>query len=356
MKGEKMDVLKNVAIQVMHSLRPQDVFSLVSFSDRSEILIPASYISDRRRLEAQIRMLQPSGGTEIFYGLEAAFNEIQRNVDTRRVNHIILVTDGHTYGDEQECLELAERAAQEGIGISAMGIGKEWNDVFLDKLTSRTGGGSKYISKPDDIHRFLLEKFDTLSRILADDVILEFSGTPGAELTYAFRAQPEAGPLPVDSPIHLGAVLKDTNLNVLFEYRIAPSLTNQDSIQMLNGSIKLAIAAIPAPMQPVRINFSRAVKGSAGLEPPPATIIQSLGRLTLYRLQEKARAEVEMGQFELAAQHLKQLATNLLEQGERGLARTALIEADNIMQMQSYSEEGRKEIKYGTRSLLMKNQ
>ena len=62
---------------------------------------------------------------------------------------------------------------------------------------------------------------------------------------------------------------------------------------------------------------------------------------------------MEQGQFELAAQHMKNLATSLLAQGERSLARTALIEAENIAKMQSFSEEGSKEIKYGTRSLIM---
>jgi len=47
------------------------------------------------------------------------------------------------------------------------------------------------------------------------------------------------------------------------------------------------------------------------------------------------------------------LATNLLAQGERSLARTALIEAENITKIQAFSEEGSKEIKYGTRALIM---
>ena len=63
--------------------------------------------------------------------------------------------------------------------------------------------------------------------------------------------------------------------------------------------------------------------------------------------------EVEQGQFELAAQHMKQLATSLLSQGERSLARTALMEAENIEHMQAFTEEGSKEIKYGTRALIM---
>lgn len=353
MKDEKMDMLKNAAIKVMRNLRPQDILSVIAFSDRAEVLIPASYPTDKRKLESLIQMLHPSGATEIFQGLQAAYNEIERNLSQERIDHIILLTDGHTYGDEQQCITLAEEAAAQGIGISAMGIGKEWNDVFLDTLASRTGGSSRYISRLGDIQTFLMEKFETFARTLVDDVVLETKMTPGAEMAYAFRTQPETGPLPIEESIHLGPVLNDSSLNVLFEYRIDPTLTEIDRVSLLNGYLKVSIAGLPTKIPPVPIEFSREVKKEAGGEPPPTIIIQSLGKLTLYRMQERAHTEVSQGQFELAAQHMKQLATSLLAQGERSLARTALIESENIAKMQSFSQEGSKEIKYGTRALIM---
>src|SRR6266542_5847444 len=99
MKGEKMDVVKAAAIQVLRNLRPQDILSIVTFSDRAEVVIPASYYEERSRLEAKIQMIQPSGATEIYKGLEAGVREVMRSVDSSRVNHVILLTDGHTYGD-----------------------------------------------------------------------------------------------------------------------------------------------------------------------------------------------------------------------------------------------------------------
>ena len=353
MKNEKMDVLKNAAIKVMRNLRPQDIFSVVIFSDRAEVLIPATYPHDKRRLESQIQMLQPFGATEIFQGLQAGYNEIQRNAGQERINHIILLTDGHTYGDEQECISLAEQAATQGIGISAMGIGKEWNDIFLDTLASHTGGSSRYISRTEDIQRFLMEKFETFARTLAEDVVLEAKKTSGVEMAYAFRTQPETGPLPMGESIHLGPVLQDSTLHVLFEYLVDASLTSQDRVSLQRGQLKFSIAGMPRPVQPVMIEFSREVRDEPSMEPPPSIIVQSLGKLTLYRMQERAHVEVSQGQFELAAQHMKQLATNLLAQGERSLARTALIEAENIARMQAFSEEGSKVIKYGTRALIM---
>ncbi|MCI0550899.1 MAG: DnaJ domain-containing protein, partial [Anaerolineae bacterium] len=96
MQGEKMDIVKASAIQVLRNLRQQDILSVVAFSDRAEVIIPASYQQDRPRLEAKIQMIQPSGATEMYQGLELGVKEVYRSLDSKRVNHIILLTDGHT--------------------------------------------------------------------------------------------------------------------------------------------------------------------------------------------------------------------------------------------------------------------
>jgi len=168
MQGEKMDLIKAAATQLLRGMRDGDILSVVSFSDRAEVVIPAASYTDRRRMESNIQKIQPSGGTEILQGLEAGLREVQKNFDRRRVNHIILLTDGQTYGDEQACLKLAEDAALQNIAITGMGIGSEWNDIFLDALSSRTGSSSAYISKPRDIERILVEKFQSLANTFAD--------------------------------------------------------------------------------------------------------------------------------------------------------------------------------------------
>ncbi len=355
MKGEKMDVLKKAAIQILRSLRPQDVFSVVVFSDRAEVIIPAVQSFETRELEARIQLLQPSGATEMFQGLNAGFKEMARNANPSKVDHIILMTDGHTYGDEKKCLDLADDAGRQGVGISVMGIGEEWNDAFLDEMASRTGGSSHYIAQVGDIKKFLLEKFESLAKTFADDIILEFESPPGADLAYAFRTQPEAGLLSLESPSHLGPILQDTSLMVLFEYRIDPQLTQKDPATIMKGSINISISSTPSRTERIPLQFSCPVRDEASQEPPPAVIINALGKLALYRLQDKARAEVEAGQLELAAGHLKNLATNLLSRGEAQLANTVLLEIENLHAMHTMSEDGQKAIKYGTRSLLLKD-
>jgi Ca-activated chloride channel homolog len=352
MQGEKMDIVKATAIQVLRNLRPQDILSVVTFSDRAEVIIPASYHQDKIRLEAKIQMIQPSGATEIYQGLEAGVKEVMRSLDGKRINHIILLTDGRTYGDEQQCLGLASKLAQHGIGISGMGIGQEWNDIFLDVLSTRTGGSSAYIAQPQDIKRLLLEKFNALAQTYAEDVTLDTGFVEGVELTYAFRLQPEPSPIALgEDTLHLGAMLQETSTQVIFEYMIHPKAVKSESLTLLDGSLKVAIASQIMPVPPFRMQLRRPITDTPETIPPPPQIIHALSRLMLYRMQERARQEAENGNIDGATRQLKTLASNLLTQGERGLAETILLEMENLQKQNALTIEGSKKIKYGTRSL-----
>jgi Ca-activated chloride channel family protein len=353
MQGEKMDIVKATAIQVLRNLRPQDILSVVTFSDRAEVIIPASYHQEKSRLEAKIQMIQPSGATEIYQGLELGVKEVMRSLDNKRVNHIILLTDGHTYGDEQQCLALASRLAEHGIGISGMGIGQEWNDIFLDVLSTRTGGSSAYIAKPQDIKRLLLEKFNALAQTYAEDISLELKYIEDVELTYAFRLQPDPSPIALgEQALHLGPILQESNTQVIFEYMIHPKAVKSESLILLDGMLKVSISSQVLPVPAFRMRLNRPISTSPETDPPPPQIVQALSRLMLYRMQERARKDLEKGNVDSATRQLQVLASNLLTQGERSLAQTILLEVDHLQKQNSLTIEGSKKIKYGTRSLI----
>ncbi len=352
MQGEKMDLVKAAAIQVLRNLRPQDILSVVTFSDRAEVVIPAAYYQERTRLESKIQMIHPSGATEIFQGLETGVKEVMQSLDSRRVNHIVLLTDGHTYGDEQECLALASRISEKGIGISAMGIGKEWNDIFLDVLATRTGGSSAFIAEPKDIKRLLLEKFHALAQIYADDVTLSLKPLEGIDLAYAFRILPDPSPVLLDSPLRLGSILQDASTQILFEYIIQPKAVKSELTDILDGILKVSIASLPMPVPPVHLHINRPVSTSLESEPPDEKVVQALSRLMLFRMQERAREEVKNGRIDAATRHLQSLASNLIAQGERSLAQTIMLEVDHLQKQSALSSEGSKKMNYGTRALL----
>jgi Ca-activated chloride channel family protein len=353
MQGTQMDTVKSTAIELIRQLRPIDTFAIVVFSDRAEVLIPATSHLDRTQAETSIRMLQPHGGTEIFQGLEMGLSEIQRHRSRNHKNHMILITDGRTYGDETQSLALAQRAAEMGITISGLGIGSKWNDAFLDNLASATGGNSMYVAKPKDIRKFLKEKFSELNQSYAENVVYHFDAGENARLRYAFRLLPETAPLETESPMHLGGLPHDNPLSVLLEFEVTDIPDSANQVLLLDGRISFDIPSKTTPTTAIRLKLSRGVSEEMDNEAPPPAIVQAMSRLTLYRMQERARKDVGDGRILEATRRLQNIATHLLAQGNRELARTVLAEANYIQQHQTFSEDGEKNLKYGTRSLLL---
>ena len=353
MMGEKMEVAKAAAIRLVRMLRPQDLFSLVVFGDRAEVLLSSGLRRDSNQTQSRIQAIRPGGATEIYRGLEAAMGELRRGLEPSRGSHLIVLTDGHTYGDEPACLKLADEAARLNISISGFGVGSDWNDVFLDELVGRTGGNSAYISNAQDIERSLVEKFRMISRILIDSVTLEAQTTPGVTLTYAFRTQPAGGPIELQERLQLGAVVQDLPLRVLFEFSIEASAAQNSEVTLLEGTLNAEVRNRPTAWSPMNVRMELPVDSTAAEQPPPASLMGALSTLALYRLQERARREAKAGEYEAATRHLRNLAARLEAQGEHGLSKTAMLEAQSIEHKKVLSEKGGKEIKYGTRALLL---
>jgi Ca-activated chloride channel family protein len=250
-------------------------------------------------------------------------------------------------------MQVAQEAANLGIGISTFGIGSKWNDSFLDNLASCTGGSSMFVSKPGDITQFLNEKFSGLIASYADRVSFNFETGPGVELRYAFRLRPEVSVLETLPPVQLGRVPVESNAQVLLEFFVQPVPAHTGHVILADGHLTFDIPSRFIPTYTTRLRLDRSASSDPFPEPPPSAIVKAMSKLTLYRMQEKVQQDLDTGNIGAATRRLQYLATHLFTKGERELASKVMGEAVHIQQNHRFSEEGWKHIKYGTRGLLL---
>lgn len=353
MAGQRMDMVKSSTTQLLRRLDPADTLSIVTFNDHAEIILPATRGENYNTIVSRISLLQTGGGTEIFKGLNAGLKEVNKNISPTSLNHIILITDGRTYGDEDKSLALAEKASAAGVTISALGIGSEWNDEFIDQLTTITGGSSVYAAKMKDIQAFFKSKFDRLSSVYADNVSMQLTPGENVDLRYAFRLSPEPGPLSNQFEMNLGHIPRGPSLSVIMEFAVDAIPSDIESIILAEGSIKMDIPTRTIPTTTSRFSFTRPVNSEPNNDPPPQALIKAMSRLSMYRLQEQARRELSDGEVEKATTRLQNLATQLLLSGEPDLAHTVMLELKRVETGSIISAEAEKRIKYGTRALLL---
>lgn len=353
MKGERIEMVKSNILQLIKHLKPNDMICIVAFSDRAEVIVPPTRSSELVKVESRINQLETFGSTELFRGLETGVAMLRRTPENTLIRHLILMTDGHTYGDEEECLNLARAAEQENISMSAMGIGSEWNDAFLDKLVSISGGTTVYITSSKDLSTYLSHKLDSIGIVYATAVTLEIDPDPSVEIRYAFRLRPDLGPVEIEKPISLGSLQYGKGISLLLEMYVDAIPPNVPELRLGTGYVSLKLPSQVIKRGRLLVDIRRPVSQIVERENPPAAIVEALSKQTLYRLQERARSEVDDGNIADATKHLHHLATHLLAKGDRELAHTVLVEAEHIQQSRRFSKEGDKKIKYGTRALLL---
>lgn len=357
MRGERLQYVKDGAARIVDMLSDDDYFGLVTFNDRAEVVVPAQRARNKHELKRLVGMIEAAGGTEMATGMALALQEIQKPMFSRGVSRILLLTDGRTYGDESRCVEIARRAQGRGIGVTALGVGGEWNEDLLETVAARENSRTQYITSALDISKVFTDEVKRMSSIFAQDMALRVEMRPGAMLRSLDRVRPFIAPLQATEEREAlwAAGLGDWpggDPQALLIEVVVPPLAVGDH-PLLRLSMRYSLPGLNLHNQQGELVLR------IGIRPPDqvayevdATVKHWLERLVAYRLQAGAWQQVEQGQIEEATRRLQMAGTRLFEAGEIELARTVQDEATRLLRSGQTSAEGRKRIKYGTRGLM----
>ena len=355
MRGARLQQVKEAARYIVGQMGPEDVLSLVVFSDRAQVVLAGRRGFDRAEATRAIGGIRAGGGTEILQGLQLGFQQVQRftGSDKEQIDHMILLTDGQTYGDEEGCLALAAEAGELRIPITTMGIGSDWNDELLDQVSTKSGslGGAVYIDSSAKIAKAFHDRVHGLGSIFAQHLTMSFHLSPGVSIDRAFQVAPLMNPLSLDGDVvRLGALERQNPQAVVLELLVDSH--SPGAHRLLRVDVEGDVPALGN--QQARVQKTLTMSFDADLDRRllvPPDIVSAMGKLTVYKMQERAMSEIEGGQIDEAVQRLKTMATRLLSLGETELARVALLEAGRLAHTGGLSAEGRKQIRYGTKGL-----
>jgi uncharacterized membrane protein len=139
----KVDIGKEAILRAVSALTARDEIGVVAFDQNAHWVIHTTPLGNVGDVEGQIAGIRPDGQTNIFSGLSAAVDELEKVTATRR--HIVLLTDGWSSSGQYD--ELLAKMAAAGITLSAVGAGGGGADAFLGDLAQR--GGGRYYSAVD---------------------------------------------------------------------------------------------------------------------------------------------------------------------------------------------------------------
>jgi Ca-activated chloride channel family protein len=150
MKGDKIKHAKEASKLVIDLLSPDDMLSIVIFSDAAKSIVPHTRVTDKDSIIKAIDKIGPVSGTRMFYGIEKAIEEMNMDAYRDSVNMMILLTDGETEG-ETKCIDLVKQEKDRGVIISTFGIGDTYNELLLKAISDITLGKVYHLQAPEQI-------------------------------------------------------------------------------------------------------------------------------------------------------------------------------------------------------------
>ena len=77
MTGAKIEKTKQAAMQLVDRLQPDDIFSLVIFSDEARVVVPAQHVENKAALKAKIEAIEAGGSTALYAGVNMGAGQIR---------------------------------------------------------------------------------------------------------------------------------------------------------------------------------------------------------------------------------------------------------------------------------------
>lgn len=357
MQGAKLQSMKAATRKVIETLTDQDVVSIVIFDDTVQTLVPATLATDRTALLAAIDTISEAGGTAMSLGMQAGQVELQKHSGPDRLSHMLLLTDGQTWGDEETCRNIARALGQADVRITALGLGAEWNEQLLDDLAEFSDGTSDYIADANQIGTFFQRAVRSAQGTAATDARLLLRLVREATPRAVYRATPTISNLgyqPIgenEVSVRLGDLVYGQTASVIIDLML-PNRSN-GSFRIAQAELHLALIGVEQEQvikQDVLLSFTSDPAAPA-FEPRVMNLVE---KVTAFKLQTRALAEAELGNTSGATQKLRAAATRLLDLGELDLAEKTRQQAEQLEQGQQLSAESQKELKYATRRLTQK--
>jgi len=182
MQGEKLLRAKEAAKLAVNRLHPDDIVSVIAYDDTVRILLPATKVADRTAVLAAIEKLQPGGSTALFAGVSVGGAEVRKFLDRKRVNRVVLLSDGLANVGPDSPAELGALGAslkKEGVAVSTIGLGLGYNEDLMARLAGQSDGNHAFVEHPRDLARIFDEEFGDAMSVTAQDVLVRIECAPG---------------------------------------------------------------------------------------------------------------------------------------------------------------------------------
>lgn len=129
--------MERIGSSIIEALAPQDRVGLVSFATDARVDVPLTF--DHEAVRQGLKLLKPLGKTAVGEGIAKALDTVIINGREEASWAMILLSDGRS-NTGRTPLSQAQRAAESGVAIFTIAVGRNPDRVLLRELARLTQG------------------------------------------------------------------------------------------------------------------------------------------------------------------------------------------------------------------------
>jgi Ca-activated chloride channel family protein len=186
--ANKLPLLKRSLRELTATLTEKDRVSIVVYAGASGLVLPATVGSNGGAIADALERLEAGGSTNGGEGIQLAYQMARRAMTPGAINRVILATDGDFnvgVTDQDELVQLIEKARKSGIFLTVLGFGMgNLKDSTLEKLADTGNGNYAYIDSLSEARKVLIEEAGATLVTIAKDVKIQVAFDPSRVSSY----------------------------------------------------------------------------------------------------------------------------------------------------------------------------
>ncbi len=182
MAGAKIEKARQAAMDLVDQLVPGDTFSLITYSDHVEVLVPARSVEDKEELRNRISRIHASGSTALYAGVRAGAEQLKHHLSSKRINRIILLSDGLANvgpSSPRELRRLGQNLSEEGIAVTTIGLGDDYNEDLMAGLAEASDANYYYVKDTEKLPQIFAKELGELLSVAAREVRIQITCPDG---------------------------------------------------------------------------------------------------------------------------------------------------------------------------------
>lgn len=176
MAGAKLEKTKQAAIQLVDRLAPNDIFSLIVFSDQARVLVSAQKVEDKNALKEKIESIRADGSTALYSGVKLGADQIEEYLSSKRINRVILLSDGLANigpSSPRDLRRLGGQLSERGISVTTIGVGDDYNEDLMAALAEASDANYYYVKDTEKLPEIFAKELGEMLAVAARDVRIE---------------------------------------------------------------------------------------------------------------------------------------------------------------------------------------